>query len=107
MLQHVWINLIDNAIKFNRVGGKIYIDLKEDDDKIIVAVADEGCGINAEDKSHVYDKFYQCDSSHKSEGNGLGLSLVKKILDCIGGSIACDNRIEGGAIFTVTLPVKK
>lgn len=107
LLQHVWINLIDNAIKFNRVGGKIYIDLKEDDGKIVVSVADEGCGISVEDKSHLYDKFYQCDSSHKSEGNGLGLSLVKKILDCVGGGINCDNRSEGGAIFAVTLPVKK
>lgn len=107
LIQHVWINLLDNAIKFNRECGKIYIELKEECGKIIVSVADEGLGITDADIKHIYDKFYQCDNSHKSEGNGLGLALVKRIIDGMNGQIDCRNRESGGAEFVVTLPSSK
>lgn len=105
LLQHVWTNLLDNAIKFNREGGKITVSLTADDKNVVVTVSDEGEGISDEGMAHVYDKFYQCDSSHKGEGNGLGLSLVKRIIDTHGGTISCRNAESGGAEFTVTLPV--
>jgi len=106
LLAHVWLNLLDNAIKFNREGGKVYINLTSDDEDVVISVADEGTGIDDDAKNHIYDKFFQCDSSHKSEGNGLGLSLVKRILDGIGGTIKCSDREGGGTEFTVYLPGK-
>lgn len=107
LLQHVWLNLLDNAVKFNREGGKVYVDLKEKSGNIIVSFADEGNGITDADIKHIYDKFYQCDNSHKSEGNGLGLALVKRIIDGVQGEIECSNRKGGGAIFTVKLPLSE
>lgn len=104
LMQHVWVNLIDNAIKFNKIGGKIFIDARKEGNTIVVSVADEGYGIPEDGISHIYDKFYQVDGSHKGEGNGLGLSLVKRILDISDGKIECGNRAEGGAVFTVYLP---
>ncbi len=103
LLQHVWINIIDNAIKYNRAAGKIYIRLKQDERKVSVEIADEGSGISDEAKGHIYDKFYQCDSSHKSEGNGLGLSLVKRILDELGDTVRCEDREGGGTKFIIEL----
>lgn len=104
LLQHVWFNLIDNAIKFDNEGGTVKIVLTHEDNHNVCIVEDDGPGITEEGKKHIYDKFYQCDSSRKSEGNGLGLALVKKILDICGGTISCENASEKGTRFTVTLP---
>ncbi|MBQ7408798.1 MAG: HAMP domain-containing histidine kinase [Clostridia bacterium] len=103
ILNHVWLNLIDNAIKFGKENGYIKVRLFSENQKIIFSVEDNGCGISEEKIKHVFDKFYQCDSSHRSEGNGLGLALVKKVLDEYGAEITCENCKEGGCIFTVTL----
>ncbi len=103
LLQHVWTNLIDNAIKFDPYGGLLKLTLKKENDKILFSVEDSGEGISEEASHHIYDKFYQADSSHKGEGNGLGLSLVKRILDISGGSVEFANREEEGSIFTVKL----
>lgn len=105
LLQHVWTNLLDNAIKFNRKGGLLTVILECQSGLIIVRIADEGEGVSEEGMKHIYDKFYQGDSSHRGEGNGLGLSLVKRIIDTHGGSIVCRNLESGGAEFTVTLPI--
>ncbi len=103
LIQHVWTNLIDNAIKFDPNGGLLKLDLKSENGEIVFSVEDDGPGISEEASRHIYDKFYQADSSHKGEGNGLGLSLVRRILDISGGSIEFANRKEGGSIFTVRL----
>lgn len=100
---HVWTNLINNAIKFGPDNGKINITLKKDDSKIIFTIEDEGPGINEDSQKYIFNKFYQSDTSHKSEGNGLGLSLVKKIIDICGGKIfVCNNKVKG-CTFTVIL----
>ena len=104
LLHHVWDNLIGNAIKFDPQGGLIRIRLEKRDKKVLCTVEDEGPGISEEAGKHIFDKFYQADSSHKQEGNGLGLALVKKIVTISGGEISAENRQEGGARFTVTLP---
>lgn len=104
IIMHVWNNLIGNSIKFTPIGSVIKITLKDDEGQIRFTVDDEGPGINAAVKERIFDKFYQCDSSHKDEGNGLGLSLVKRILDIYGGSIGTENLAEGGCRFTVLLP---
>ncbi len=103
MLFHVWSNLIGNAIKFSPDGGTIKIKLAEKNEKIVFTVEDEGCGIEPESLKHIFNKFYQADSSHKAEGNGLGLSLAKGILELCGGTVSAENIPSGGAKFTVTL----
>lgn len=103
LLRHVWDNLIGNAIKFSPQKGLVRIRLDKREEGIVFTVEDDGPGISQEAKKHIFDKFYQADSSHKQEGNGLGLALVKRILMLTGGRIEAQNRREGGAIFTVTL----
>ena len=101
---HVFSNIIGNAIKFTPEEKEIAIRLSRREKKIIFAVEDSGPGIAGKDINHIFDKFYQSDSSHKEEGNGLGLSLVKSILDLMGGEITVENRECGGARFTVIIP---
>lgn len=103
MLMHVWNNIIGNAIKFDPPGGYIGIKMKQRDGEIIVTVEDSGPGVDEEAKKHIFDRFYQADSSHKEEGNGLGLALVKRIVDANKGRVSVENRIGGGCRFTVVL----
>lgn len=107
LLMQIWSNLLDNAIKFSPKKGTISIYLKKEENQVIFEIADEGPGIQDEVKNRMFDKFYQADGSHKSEGNGLGLALVKRILDLNQGMIAAENRDYGGCEFTVTLPVNE
>lgn len=103
LLHHVWDNLIGNAIKFGPKGGTVGIRLKAEGDSIIFYVEDDGPGLSAEAEKHLFDKFYQADNSHKSEGNGLGLTLVKRIIAIAGGQVTAENKKDGGARFTVIL----
>ena len=103
MMLHVWTNIIDNAIKFSPASGKIAITAEKRDNVITVIVSDNGPGIPSDKLNHIFDKFYQADSSHKDEGNGLGLALVKQILDVSSGKVKAENKDDGGCIFTVTL----
>lgn len=107
LLSHVWSNLIGNAVKFSPTGGTVKLCLKAETDKIVFAVEDRGPGLSKEAMKHVFDKFYQADTSHKQEGNGLGLTLVKRILMTCGGEVSAENIENGGCRFTVTLPVKE
>lgn len=103
LMSHVWSNLLSNAIKFSPVEGTISLRLFSRDNQIHFAIKDEGPGIPKEAISRIFGKFYQADSSHKQEGNGLGLSLVKEILQLEKGSIAAENCLDGGCCFTVLL----
>lgn len=103
LLRHVWDNLLGNAIKFSPQGGKITIRLNRVNEKIVYTIEDEGPGIPEEAKPHIFDKFYQVDSSHKQEGNGLGLPLAKRIVLITGGEIKVGDAPGGGCKFTVTL----
>ncbi len=107
LMHHVWSNLISNAIKFGPENGVVKIRLKRLKDSITITVEDEGEGLTEEAKTHLFDKFYQGDSSHRSEGNGLGLALVKRILVLEDGKIYAANRKSGGCRFTVKLKLKK
>lgn len=102
LLQHVWSNLIGNAIKFSPQGGSVRMRLFKDEDRTVFIVEDNGPGLSEEAQKHLFDKFYQADSSHKEEGNGLGLTLVKRILLIAGGEILAENIPEGGCRFTVS-----
>lgn len=106
LLLHVWNNLIGNAIKFNPQGGLAEIKLREEGANAVFTVRDSGSGIAPENIKHIFDRFYQSDSSHKEEGNGLGLALVKQIVTISGGFVSADNHPEGGCVFTVVLPLK-
>ena len=104
LLQQVWINIIGNAIKFTDNKGKIEIALKNLDKNVIITVKDNGIGMTEEAQKHIFEKFYQGDKSHASDGNGLGLALVKEILDICSGKISVCSAPGEGALFTVTLP---
>ncbi len=106
MMRHVWDNLISNAIKFSPNGGTVKIHLAKKLKRLIFTVDDQGPGLSEEAQKHIFDKFYQADASHKQEGNGLGLALVKRILTIEKGQIATENIPEGGCRFTVTLRTK-
>lgn len=106
MMRHVWDNLIGNAIKFSPDYGLIRITLTKKMRKIVFEIEDSGPGLSEETQKHIFDKFYQGDSSHKQEGNGLGLTLVKRILSIETGEIRAENLPSGGCCFTVTLHLK-
>lgn len=104
LLIHIWDNLINNAIKFNNQGGVVKLRLTSDVDNVVFSVEDNGPGISEESMKHIFDKFYQADSSHRQEGNGLGLALVKRIVDLYDGDIGVENLPVAGCRFTVVLP---
>lgn len=103
LLELVWNNLITNAIKFTDSGGEVTLTLKEESGYAVVTINDTGCGMSEGTMEHIFDKFYQGDTSHATEGNGLGLSLVKKVIDILGGQISVVSRINEGTTFTVKL----
>lgn len=105
LLYHVWTNLIGNAIKFSPDGGSVRILLRQEVRQLVFRVEDQGPGIPEADIAHIFDKFYQGDSSHKQEGNGVGLALVRRILMAEGGGIAVENLPEGGCRFTAVLNI--
>jgi len=102
-LEIIFNNLISNAIKFSNQKGVIDISLTSINNNFIVKIKDYGCGMDSETGKHIFDKFYQGDTSHASEGNGLGLALVKKVIDIIGGSISVESKLNEGTTFIVTV----
>ena len=104
VLPYVWSNLISNAIKFSPSGSVIALTLLEQRECAVVTVSDRGCGMEPDVQERIFEKFYQGDTSHKAEGNGLGLALVKRIVAACGGSIAVESAPGEGAVFTLELP---
>ncbi len=103
MMSIVWNNLLSNAIKFTEKGGTVSLGVKTIEDNAVVTIADTGCGISPEIGKHIFDKFYQGDTSHATEGNGLGLALVKRVVDLMGCDISVESEFGKGTIFTVTM----
>ena len=105
LLSLVWNNLFSNAFKFTPDGGKVTLILEVTERHAIVKVKDTGCGMSSEIGAHIFEKFYQGDTSHSTAGNGLGLALVKRIIDITGGEIGVTSALGVGSTFTVQLPV--
>lgn len=102
-LEIVWSNLLSNAIKFTPDGGKIAVRVKKVPQGALVEIEDSGCGISKEVGARIFDKFYQGDTSHSGEGNGLGLALVKKVIGILGGEISVVSELSKGSTFSVIL----
>lgn len=105
LLMQVWINILGNAIKFTPDNGIISCTLRQSDDAIISTISDNGIGMSEDVQNHIFDKFYQGDKSHTFEGNGLGLALVKRIIDLCSGTIEVQSQQGKGSTFTVKLPL--
>ncbi len=99
----VWNNLISNAIKFTDEGGVISVTLKKKGSAAEITVTDSGIGMSKETGARIFEKFYQGDSSHSVHGNGLGLALVKRVIDILGGDISVKSELGNGSSFSVLL----
>lgn len=106
LLSVVWNNLLSNALKFTGEGGRISVILRPDAEKVSVTVRDNGIGMTPEVQAHIFEKFYQGDTSHAAKGNGLGLALVQRIVDIAHGELKVTSAPDEGSEFTVILPVK-
>jgi signal transduction histidine kinase len=105
MLSHLWINLIDNAIKYTNEDGNIEMILYQTNNDIVFKISDDGNGMDEQMIKRIFDKFYQVDSSHAAQGYGLGLSIAKRIVELSRGSISVESRIGEGTTFTVRFPI--
>ena len=103
LLSLVWSNLFSNAFKFTEEGGKVTLTLRADEEFATVRVSDTGCGMSAEVGAHIFEKFYQGDTSHATQGNGLGLPLVKRVIDILQGEIGVESAVGVGTTFTVKI----
>lgn len=102
LVNQVWVNLLSNAVKFTQEGGTVTVDCKRENNVVRVKIADNGCGMSPEVMQNIFNKFYQGDKSHTTQGNGLGLSIVKKIVEVLDGDISVYSEVGKGSSFTVT-----
>ena len=103
LLSHVWNNLFSNAFKFTGEGGRVTVSLTATDHHAMVQVKDTGIGMSPETGAHIFEKFYQGDTSHATRGNGLGLALVKRVIDILQGEISVESALGQGTAFTVKI----
>lgn len=105
LIEHIWNNLLSNAIKFTKEFGEIILSSYQKDGYVFVTVKDNGIGMDEETKNKIFEKFYQGDRSHSQEGNGLGLSIVKRVIEIVGAEIFVESSPNCGSLFTVKLKI--
>ena len=106
-LKDVWINLLTNAIKYNKENGKIIVKSFIEDNQYVITFEDTGIGMDKKTLSHIFDKYYQGDSSHFKKGNGLGLPIAKRIVELAGGYMYASSEVDVGTVFTIIFPIEK
>lgn len=104
LLNRVFINVLDNAIKYSRENGKVGVYVTESDEKISVTIADDGIGMDEETKRRMFDKYFRADKSRNTRGNGLGLATVKKVAELLELKIKVDSKTDKGTKFTIEIP---
>ena len=104
LMEHIWSNLLSNAIRFTPAGGQITVVLRQGEGEIAVSVSDTGVGMDEETQRHIFDKFYRAETCPDSRGNGLGLSIVRRVVSLCGGQVTVFSQLGKGSTFTVTLP---
>jgi len=104
MLRQVWVNLIQNAVKYSKTDGRIEVRQSLDGGRLRVDIADDGIGISPDDLPHVFERFFRADRARSGSGNGLGLSLARRIVELHGGTLTVESELGAGSTFTVTLP---
>ena len=104
-MNHIWVNLLNNAIKFSPPGGTLSVRLYRRGGEAVCSVGDQGPGMDDATRQRIFEQFYQGDPAHTTEGNGLGLSLVQRIVDLCGGSVDVKSAPGAGSVFTVRLPL--
>ena len=107
LLQQVWMNLLQNAIKFTPNGGTLSVSLEQREKQVVVSISDTGIGMDEATQERIFEKFYSKSRSEDQKGNGLGLSITRRIVDLFGGSITVKSKPEEGSCFTVVLPVNQ
>ncbi len=106
LMQHLWLNILGNAVKYTPMGGEIFVRVIPEKETIVVVISDTGEGMEKETLEHLFDLYYQGDTSHSRQGLGLGLSIAKRIVELCDGSITVESEPKAGSCFTITLPVK-
>ena len=105
LMQHLWLNILGNAVKYTPVGGEITVSVQKEGDHVSVIVSDTGEGISEKTLEHLFDPYYQGDSSHSRQGLGLGLSIAQRITELCRGTISVESKVSEGSIFKVALPL--